>query len=224
MENWDNAFSAMEAYAYNLAALKTLDFTKSFEVTRIILFKKFSETATYFHTNANSPTSVVNAALATEFTEAGTKLISNDLHSTAREIAAASDPNLQKILSLLADEIGADQRSPGIRSTLFRICLMERGELKADFWQAKSESDKRIVAQRYVQLLKESDKQDELLLELRRSLLALVDAHHALARGNASSVQASLQIIGDGVQRSHELLDQLDDERKREDLRPATAQ
>jgi hypothetical protein len=60
----------------------------------------------------------------------------------------------------------------------------------------------------FIDLLKKRDAQDELLAALRRSYLALAEAHTALAKGRATDLGSAIDIVAAELKRARDLQDQ----------------
>jgi hypothetical protein len=206
---WDGALTAMETYAQNLKTLLSPEGTEDFDVAATNLFNQFNQTAGRLNANHINSQAGVNALLATAFTETADAIIRAKEQATAVKIAAATDPQITKILNLLADEIGADRTTPGLRKTVYETVWTPRlANLSASFLTATNFSDKLSLAQQYADMLAQRDAQDQLLAGLRRSLLALRDAHHALAQGQPASIPADLAVVADEIQHTRDLYSQ----------------
>ena len=213
---WDNTLAALESYALNLAALTSPNSAGSFDVAATNLFNQCAETARDLNSNALSSSPTVNAGLAAGFTELGTLIIEAKAEAKARKIASATDPKISEILNLMANEIGEDHVSPCLRTTIYREWNTEAGNLVSGFLAAKaSQTTKASIAQQYATILNERDAQDASLLALRRSLLALADAHHALAQGNTTSIQSTLAIVLNDLQQTQNLYNQFSSDLKK---------
>jgi hypothetical protein len=208
IEGWDNALSSIETYALNLAALSSPDATKSFDAAATNLFNQMTQTATRLNSTSLSSSPEITAGLATAFTETAHLILGAKAQATARKVAAATDPKINSILNLLASEIGDDHANPGLRTTIYRAWNTERDALSGPFLKAASQTAKEDVARQYATLLAERDAEDESLASLRHVLLALADAHHALAQGETASVQATLTITINELQRTQNLVSQ----------------
>jgi hypothetical protein len=202
---WDNTLSTIEAYALNLAALASPDDTKNFSVAATNLFNQFTQTADRLRANSLSSSPAISAGLAAGFTQVANLILEAKAQATARKIAAVTDPQIGKILNLLAAEIGGGHDGPCLRNTIYRVWEAKAGALTEPFLRAPDQSAKIVIAQQYANMLAERAAQDESLLALRRSLLALSDAHHALAHGNETSVQSALTIVLNDLQQTRDL-------------------
>jgi hypothetical protein len=214
IEGWDNALSSIETYALNLAALSSPDATKSFETAATNLFNQMTQTATELKSNSLSSSPEITAGLATAFTETAHLILAAKAQATARKVAMATDPQISNVLNLLASEIGDDHTNPCLRTTIYRVWNTERYALSGPFLRAGSQAAKETVAQQYATILAERDAEDESLASLRHALLALADAHHALAQGDTASVQATLTITINELQRTQNLFSQFNTDLK----------
>jgi hypothetical protein len=212
---WDNTLSVIETYALNLATLTSPDATKAFDTSATNLFNQFTQTATKLNANALQTSSPeVAADLATAFTEVAHLILEAKAQATARKVALATDPQISKILNLLATEIGDDHNNACLRTTIYRVWNTEKDALSGPFLKASDLTGKKAIVQQYATILAERAAEDELLASLRHSLLTLADAHHALAEGNEPSVLASSTVIVNELQRSHDLYAQFSSDLK----------
>jgi hypothetical protein len=215
---WNNALSAIEAYASKLATLTSPDAIKSFDTAATGLASQLTQTATRIGANTTQAFSAPTAAgLATAFTETANLILAAKAQATARKVAMATDPQIKSILTLLADEIGIDHAGPGqLRTTVYRAWNTERDNLNSPFLSAADPNAKKAVVQQYATILAGRDAEDAALADLRSSLLALADAHHALAEGDAASVQSTLALLTSELKRTQDLYSQFS-----ADLKPA---
>ena len=202
---WDDALSTMEAYALNLAALSAPDITKDFDAAATNLFNQFTQTANKIQPGSLTSSASTVAGLATAFSEAGRLILAAKSQATARKVAAATDDQIRTVLNLLAAEIGADHVNPCLRTTIYRSWSTKAEALTSSFLRGENLAAKTAVAQQYADMLAQRTAQDQSLLGLRRSLLALADAHHALAQGNETSIQTALTIVLGELQRTRDL-------------------
>ena len=205
---WENTLSTIETYALNLAALSAPDITKNFDAAATNLFGQFNQTANRLKANSLSSSASISAGLASGFSEAARLILMARSQATARKVAATTDGQIQEILNLLASEIGEDHVNPSLRTTIYRIWNVKKDALTGSFLRGENVAAKTVVAQQYAEILAERAAQDQALLGLRRSLLALGDAHHGLAQGNETSIQTSLTIVISELQRTRDLYSQ----------------
>ncbi|HXR46695.1 MAG TPA: hypothetical protein VN784_04580 [Candidatus Limnocylindrales bacterium] len=206
---WDGALTTIETYAQNLSTLLSPDAAKDFDVAATNLFNQFNQTAGRLNANRMNSQAGVNALLATAFTQTADAIIQAKEQATAVKIAAATDSQITKILSLLANEIGADRATPGLRRTVYEAVWTPRlANLSASFLTTTNFADKLALSQQYADMLAQRDAQDQLLTGLRQSLLALSDAHHALAQGKPASIPADLAVVAGEIQHTRELYSQ----------------
>ena len=199
---WDDTLFTLENYALNLAALSSPDAVKGFNSAATNLVSQFNQVAGQLGQNSLQTSPQVSAGLAAAFGEAGRLLLKAGAQASARRIAMATDPQIGNILTLLAAEIGSDHVGPGLRTTVYRTWDADKDGLTGNFLRAKDQAAKTAVAQQYASLLAEREAEDTALLGLQRSLLALKDAHHALAQGDPALVASSLAIILNEQQRT----------------------
>ena len=212
IEAWDRAFAAVERYSQSLASLVSPGAAKNFDQAAQDLAAQFNKTAEHLQTNhivTESPQ--ISPGIATAFTKVGELLLRAKGQATARKVAAATHPEIQRIFTLMAEAIGDSHGTPSIRATDYAIWQVKARDLKPDFLNASSPEAKRQIVVRYSDILKLRDQQDQSLSALRRSLLALADAHHALAQGNDPSLKASVAIVVAEAKRTRDLHDAFKD-------------
>jgi len=209
ISEWDGAFSTMETYAQNMSTLLSPDAVKDFDVAATNLFNQFNETASRLKANRINSQAGVNALLATAFTETAGLIMQARQQATAIKVARATDTNIATICTLFAMEIGADRiTSPGLRKTLYETVWTPRLASLTPSFLAANAADKAAICQQYADLLSKRDAQDQVLASLRRSILLLSDAHHALAQGKPASIQADLNVIAGEIQHTRDLFNQ----------------
>ena len=206
ISEWDGAFATIEAYAQNLSALLSPDNTKNFDIAATNLFNQFNQTASRLNANSIKSQSGANTLLATAFTETAGLIIKAKEETTAVKIASTTDPKITSICILFANEIGADRiTAPGLRKTIYEAVWTPRlAALTPSFLQTNS-AGKVTICQEYADLLAKRDAEDQILAGLRRSILALSNAHHTLAQGKPASIQADLTLIANEIQHTRNL-------------------
>ena len=138
---WNETLSVIEAYALNLATLTLPDATKDFDTAATNVLNQFTETASKINSNGLQTTSPeAEAGLAAAFTEAGHLILEAKAQATVRKVAAATDPQIGKIINLLAAEIGPDHASPCLRTTMFRVWNTKKDALSVPFLKAPDQS------------------------------------------------------------------------------------
>lgn len=205
ISDWDGAFTAMETYAQNLTALLSSGAAKDFDVAATNLFNQFNQAAVRLNANGME-SGGTGALLAMAFTETADAIIRARQQATAIRIAQSTDTNITRICTLFANEIGADRvSSPCLRKTLYKAVWAPRlAALTAPFLSANPE-EKVTICKKYADLLARRDAQDQILAGLRRSILLLADAHHALAQGKPASIQADLTVISNEIDHTRAL-------------------
>jgi hypothetical protein len=205
---WDDILSSIETYALNLAALSSPNISASFDTAATNLFSQFTQTAAEIKAGALSSSPETTAGLSAAFVETAHLFLEVKGQATARKVAEKTDPQIGKILTFLADEIGGDHTNPCLRTTIYRIWNTEKDALDGPFLRATTQSAKEAIAQQYQTFLAERAVEDESLASLRNALLALAEAHHALAKGDPVSAQAALTFTANELQRTKNLYSQ----------------
>jgi hypothetical protein len=207
---WDGAFSALESYAQNLATLLSPAARQDFDAAATNLFNQFNQAASQLKLNGINSQAGVSALLATAFTETAGAIMQAKQQATAVKLASATDTNIAAICSLFANEIGDDRRTvPGLRRTVYEAVWAPRlASLTVPFLTTNSAA-KVVICQQYADMLARRDAEDQILAGLRRSILALSDAHHALAQGKPASIQADLAVVSAEIQHTQGLYSQI---------------
>jgi hypothetical protein len=205
---WDDLFSAIETYALNLAALSSPNVTAPFDAAATNLFDQFTQTATRINANALSSTPARTAGISAAFAEMAHLILEAKAQAAARKVAAQTDPQMGRLFTLLADEIGADHTSPCLRTTIYRTWNTQKDALNGPFLRAADLGAKTAIAQQYETILANRALEDASLASLRNALLALAQAHHALAQGDEVSAQAAMTFTANELQRTQVLYSQ----------------
>jgi hypothetical protein len=204
---WDQTLSSLEEYAQDLAALAAPGAAKTFDGAATNLAESFNQTKTTLLQHSLGSAGL-NAGLSAAFTEVANVILQAKAQATARKIAAQTDPKMATIFTLLAEEIG-ETRTNGLRGTLHATWEAELATLYAPFLTASNDVAKRTqIAQQFADTLNKRDAQDQSLSSLRSSILALQNAHHALAEGDAVTLQAAINLVITEAQRTSGLYNQ----------------
>jgi hypothetical protein len=191
---WSKALSLIEAYA---AALQQLLAPEQRAVVEQSL-KQIGE-------QIQRQSSDVPAGVAAAFQRFGGAMTQIYAEQEALSTVRRFDPHAQEIFRSLAMVIGGDAQS-GIRATVShawstRLTYVESEFLdRAQSSAANARKRKREVAARYVAMMELRAKHDASLVALQESLLALADAHAAIAAGDEPSAEALLAIVRDEYQ------------------------
>ncbi|HEX7653282.1 MAG TPA: hypothetical protein VF607_07230 [Verrucomicrobiae bacterium] len=206
---WAGALGSVESYARNLAALSAPGRTTAFDVAATNLFTQFQQTAGEIRANGLGTQAGLNDLLATAFTETAGAILRARSAQAADKIAAATDTNITQVCELLATELGPDTKTRGLRKTLVEAVWRPKlNALTAKFLTVTNQNDRLTLAQQYADFLAKRDAEDQILAGLRRSLLALAEAHRDLAQGEAAGIQAELGVIDGELQHTRALFDQ----------------
>ncbi len=206
--SWDRIFSPIERYSQQLASLVSPDAAKEFTESAVGLAAQFRETSDKLKKESLLATAPeISPQLATAFTKVGEAILRMRAQAEAKRIAAATDPEVQKIFVTLADVIG-DAQTKHLRGSVRAHWQNLEAPLQSQFLRTTDPNEKRQIVQRFADLLEKQDEQDLSLDSLRRSLLALADAHHALAQGQAGSLRSAVGIVGEELARTKALYDE----------------
>jgi hypothetical protein len=218
INDWDNALSVIEAYANYLSGLSSPKTPKADQHMQQALGEAFLNAPNQLTPNG------LPAQLSAELTQVGEIALKKSGRPLSSEIALETDPSIANIFHILAKEIGETKDQLGMRSAIKEVYFSANlSDLNVRFLSTSSPTDKTALAEDYAKLLQNRSLEDDLLLNLRRSLLALADAHNALAHGSSAGVQSSLQIVEDGIRRNDNTISQLFSATQDEDLKNVLA-
>jgi hypothetical protein len=204
---WDQTLCTVQKYAQDLAALVTPGARKTFDSAATNLAATFNETATnLLHHSLGSAD--LDAGLSTAFTEAANSILQAKAQAVARRVAGQTDPKIAAIFTLLAAEISETQNNR-LRGTVRAAWNAELFGLSEPFDKAANDIGARTrIAGQFAEILGKRDAQDRELSALYGSLLALRDAHHALAQGDAVTLQSAISEVVNQTQRTSDLYNQ----------------
>lgn len=201
---WMRAFRLMDEYASKLAQLLAPEQRAGVEAELRKLGDKLSATR-------DEP---LPDGVAGGFVKLGGLLVQIKAGQDALETMRKVDPAIQSIFSAMADAIGSSN-ADGIRQTVWSAWTFELGKLQVEFLNARKESGKRRVAEKYLNMLGERDAHDRLLGSLRISFVSLGNAHAAMARDNPLNASAFIAIVQDEYKGLREEIAQLRESRKK---------
>ena len=204
MEAWEAVFGTLERYGQHLSALSGKELTAGLEASLGSLAQRFNETGVKLKADGWLTASPqVSASLATGFSEAARLLVRARTEKRVRQVLHDTDPAMAQIFSGLADALGATSKE-GLRQLVAAHAHQNQGEKQAAFLGA-SPTERRRLTVAFAEILATEETQDAALASLRRSLLALSEAHHALALGQPASVRALVEIVATELKHVREL-------------------
>jgi hypothetical protein len=202
---WDAAFAGLQKYSQNLILLTSPNLSKDYEDVVVNLAAQAQQTSAELKSQklvSGEPT--LSPSLAAAFTELGSILLRARGQHDARVIMLQTDPVIRQILTNMAGAIGATQNS-GLRGTVHAHWEQNKANLKVAFLSSAKPEDRRKLAAQYSRFLASQINQDLALESLRHSLIALADAHHALADGRNASLASAISAVEQEVQRTYDL-------------------
>lgn len=202
---WDRIFAALEDYSQALVLLTSPNLAGEYGKSVAGLGNKIKQTAADLkEVKAAAGRSELFTSLSVAFTKLGDVLLGSRTQSDAREILMATDPTVRGIFLQMAEAIDPGERQ-GIRGTAYRHWNERKGQLTADFVGTADLSKKRQWVREYADLMNQQQIQDQVWNSLRRSLLSLAAAHHALANGERAEVAAAVAIVEQEARNVEEL-------------------
>jgi len=189
---WDAAFAGLQKYSQDLVLLTSANVTKDYENAVATFSDQLRQTGDDLKSQkliSSEPS--LSPSLAAAFTELGSMILRAKVQHDARVILRQSDPAVRQILRNMADAIASNQDT-ALRGTVHAHWEEKKANLKVAFLSAAKPEERRNLAARYASLLVSESTQDLALASLQRSLLALIDAHHALANGDSCLASVSM--------------------------------
>lgn len=206
IRQWDQAFAVLESYVAALQQLASAGRDERFETSALQLASKLQQSS---WVENELPGFLTPAA-----TQFGEGLIEARTRAEVAEIMVGIDPSISKMLRDMATAIYDPSTNSGIRSTVltnWRTKLTASGEgTPQGRWEAATEGGstddaKRQVIQAYIAMLDARDKQIAALDQLRASLMALAELHHAVAEADPLDTAGSLAYVIENVRDAREL-------------------
>jgi hypothetical protein len=205
---WDGLFLAMQKYTQSLALLTGTDITKNYRDATSDLAAQVTETGQKLKTEGLiSSAPQLSAGLATAFAELGNVLLEAKAGADAKNAIRKADPAVQKIFLKMASIIGANGKS-GIRGTVYTHWQLIKGAESVDFLEADATA-KRSTAAQFADALSKQRAQDSVLASLHKSLLALAEAHHALALDSKLEVTAAVAVVEQEAKNTKDIYDKM---------------
>ena len=200
---WEDLFSVLEKYGQHLASLSAANATKSTEDSLGSLAHQFKETAGNLEREGLITGSSKNSVnLATGFSEVAGLLLRAQTQVQARRLFRDTDAAIAIIFTGLAEAIGATSKE-GLRHLIYAHSDQRKAEKQLVFLGAKP-AERRRVTQEFSDLLTVRETQDLALASLRRSFLALVEAHHALAQGQPFDARNANDVLESELKHARE--------------------
>lgn len=196
---WDRVFSALEKYGHGLMTLTSPDITKDYKDAAVQLAQDIQSTGEKLKEDKLISTApAVPATLATAFTKLGDVLLRAKANADARLIMTEADPFVRQIFVTMGDVVGPSTQG-GLRGTVFAHWEQEKAKRQAEFLNTQNPAERRSLAVEFARLMNQQQTQDLALASLRRSFLALADAHYALAQGHDVTAATAVSIVIDEI-------------------------
>jgi hypothetical protein len=195
MNAWNHVLEPVERYAQQLAALGSGGKVADVEGAVGDLARQYNATAAELSATFKLPESPAVAARPVgAVAEVAGAFLRARSAAQAAAVARTADPAVRKILTTLADAIGASNSS-GLRQVVRNHWTLRLSDARAQFRTTDSAAARRPLAEKYVAMLEQRDAQDRQLAMLRSSYLALADAHSALAQRNETGLRSAVTFI-----------------------------
>ena len=205
---WDASFLALEKYSQSLILLTGTDITKNYRDATVQLASQITDTGQNLKKEGLIPSAPqMSAGVATAFAELGNIVLEAKASADARSTIQKADPTVQRIFTKMASAIGRTENE-GIRGTVYSHWELIKGAKKVDFLEGDA-SRRRTIAAQFSDAKSKQEAQDLVLASLEKSLLALADAHHALAQKSKFEVNASVAIVKQEAKNTNDLYTQM---------------
>ena len=203
---WHAMLAPVETYARNLSALVAVKATENVESSVEALASQFNTTSENLQKQAALGNGTqLGAGGASAFAGVASALLRAKAHKDAQKIAAAVDPEIRVLFMGLAETIGNESAGVGLRATVARNWEQRLAVLKQEFLSQKSSAKREAIAKKFVGFLNQRDAQDEMLAGVHRTLVALADAHTALAKGNALDLRGAIDFVAAELKHTRDL-------------------
>jgi hypothetical protein len=123
----------------------------------------------------------------------------------ALEIAREADPSVRAALLQMADMVGGDHTTGGLRTTMWSNWTTRATQHRTSFLQPGA--DKRQVAAKYAAALEGRQTSDVALGALRKALLDLADLHTAVSQGRSADASEIITFLRQEVAYAKQLLE-----------------
>jgi hypothetical protein len=201
---WNAAFDGLSKYSQSLVVLTSPDITKDYKTATAGLASQISETGDKLNkAGLTSSAPSLSPGVATAFAELGNLILKAKASKDAKTIVQKTDPTVARIFHTMADSVDT------IRGTVHANWTSKKKHKAAEFNPKAPEADRKKVALEYSDLKDKEAEQDSALASLQRSLLALADAHHALARDSQYDVVAAVAVVKDEAKDTKDIYDQM---------------
>ncbi len=203
---WDEIFTALQKYSQNLVLLTSPNLTKDYEDAAVGLATEVKQAGDDLKNQkviSQSPPS--SASFAAAFTELGDLLLKFKAQHDAKAVLLETDPKIKQVFAAMANAIGSSSTN-NLRGTVRANWEQRKDQQKVAFLEAKP-PDRPAIATKYASMLNSENTQDLALQALSRSLLALAEAHHALANNQSANVSAAVSAVEQQLQNTLMLAD-----------------
>lgn len=202
---WDQVFGALEKYSQQLVLLTAAEATKDYQQALENLASQIQTTGQKLQSAQLVPSApAMSPGFATAVTELGNVVLKVWAQHQVLRAMQAADANVQRILTEMADVVGADPHA-GLRGTVSANWENLKVKLKDKFRETSDAPAKRTLVVDYLKLRDNQAAQALALAALRRSLLALATAHHALALGTPLDASLAINAVTEEVRETRDL-------------------
>jgi len=200
VSRWNAAMEAMSLYASALATLAAPEGSTEVEESLKSLGARIVTLG---------PPKDAASSQEDELTQAvshiGELIVGAAARRKALEVAREADPSVRAVLLQMANMIGSDQVTAGLRTTIWSNWTMRANEIRAEFLEPGA--NKRQVAAMYAMAIEGRQTSDVALSALRRALLDLADLHTAVAQGRSADASDIILSIHKEIVYAKQLLE-----------------
>jgi hypothetical protein len=199
VSRWNAAMEAMSLYASALATLTDPGGTAGTEKSLKSLGNRIV---------ALGPPRDAASSRGDELTRAvshiGGLIVDRAARRKALEIAREADPSVRAVLLQMANMIGRDHTTGGLRTTIWSNWTIRANQIRVDFLAPGAK--KRKVAAMYATAIENRQTSDIALGTLRMALLNLADLHTAVAQGRSADASEIILFMRQEVTYAKQLL------------------
>lgn len=201
INKWKKAFSYIENYVGMMAYLTSPTLTEEYKSAMSKLGNQILE---------EKPGSFFGEIdhgkeLATAFVKLSEILIRLKAEKDVYAVIAETDGTVHEIFTLMADAIG-ETNTDGIRGTVTSNWTKTISECKTNFMSETDPEKKRALVVKFVDSIRSRDAHDLTLASLRRSYIAIAEAHSSLLKHDDITFEMAISTIVDELKDARDIL------------------
>jgi len=200
ISQWHAALDALSLYASSLETLAAPTGGTKVEESLTSLGDRIIALG-----RSKDPTESASDELNKAVGHIGRLIVDAKAKKRALEIAREADPSVRAVALHMADMLGSDHSTGGLRTTMWSNWTTIMSEYQISF--LASGADKRKVAATYSEAIEGRQASDLALDSLRGALLDLADLHSAVAQGRSEDASDTIGLLRQEVAYAKQLLE-----------------